>query len=111
MSGGILIMARAPRPGACKTRLEPLLGSVGFACGTASARPPGRVSGPLVSVVVPVLDEARELPGVLDHLASLPGRWEAVVVDGGSVDGTAESPRGIRSGRSCCARDAGGQRR
>lgn len=31
MSGAILIMARAPRPGACKTRLEPLLGADGCA--------------------------------------------------------------------------------
>lgn len=31
VSGAILIMARAPRPGACKTRLEPLLGADGCA--------------------------------------------------------------------------------
>ncbi|MGI8862897.1 MAG: TIGR04282 family arsenosugar biosynthesis glycosyltransferase [Solirubrobacteraceae bacterium] len=31
MSGAILIMARAPRAGACKTRLEPLLGADGCA--------------------------------------------------------------------------------
>jgi rSAM/selenodomain-associated transferase 1 len=31
MSGGVLIMARAPRPGAAKTRLEPLLGAEGCA--------------------------------------------------------------------------------
>jgi rSAM/selenodomain-associated transferase 2 len=44
---------------------------------------------PLVSVVVPVLDEAAVLPGLLDHLASLEGRFEAIVVDGGSTDGSA----------------------
>jgi rSAM/selenodomain-associated transferase 2 len=44
---------------------------------------------PLVSVVVPVLDEAAALPGLLDHLASLDGRFEAIVVDGGSTDGSA----------------------
>jgi rSAM/selenodomain-associated transferase 2 len=49
---------------------------------------------PLVSVVVPVLDEARALPGLLDHLAGLPGRWEVVVCDGGSRDGSAELARG-----------------
>jgi rSAM/selenodomain-associated transferase 2 len=43
---------------------------------------------PLVSIVVPVLDEARELPELLDHLAALPGRFEVLVVDGGSRDGT-----------------------
>ena len=45
---------------------------------------------PLLSVVVPVLDEAASLPGLLDHLAALPGRWEVVVVDGGSRDGSRE---------------------
>jgi rSAM/selenodomain-associated transferase 2 len=43
---------------------------------------------PLVSVVVPVLDEAREVPALLDHLAALPGAWEVIVADGGSRDGT-----------------------
>jgi rSAM/selenodomain-associated transferase 2 len=45
---------------------------------------------PLVSVVVPTLDEAGELPGLLDHLASLEGRFEAIVVDGGSIDRSAD---------------------
>jgi rSAM/selenodomain-associated transferase 2/rSAM/selenodomain-associated transferase 1 len=45
---------------------------------------------PLVSVVVPVLDEAAALPGLLDHLAALEGRFEVVVADGGSRDGTRE---------------------
>jgi rSAM/selenodomain-associated transferase 2 len=48
---------------------------------------------PLISVVVPVLDEARALPGLLDHLAGLAGRWEVVVADGGSRDGSAEHAR------------------
>jgi len=38
---------------------------------------------------VPTLNEARALPGLLDHLAALPGRFEVVVADGASVDGTA----------------------
>jgi rSAM/selenodomain-associated transferase 2 len=45
-------------------------------------------SGPLVSVVVPTLDEERELPLLLDHLAALHGRWELIVADGGSHDRT-----------------------
>lgn len=45
-------------------------------------------TGPLVSVVVPVLDEADQLPGLLDHLAALRGNLEVVVVDGGSEDDT-----------------------
>jgi uncharacterized protein len=42
----------------------------------------------LVSVVVPTLDEAAALPGLLDHLAELDGRFEVIVADGGSRDGT-----------------------
>jgi rSAM/selenodomain-associated transferase 2 len=47
-----------------------------------------------VSVVIPALDEARELPRALDHLAALPGDWEVVVADGGSRDGTLALARG-----------------
>jgi rSAM/selenodomain-associated transferase 2 len=43
---------------------------------------------PLVSIVIPTLDEARALPRLLDDLARLPGRWELVVADGGSRDAT-----------------------
>lgn len=42
-----------------------------------------------MSVVVPVLDEASTLGGALDALARLPGRFEVIVVDGGSRDATA----------------------
>ena len=47
-----------------------------------------RARDPLVSVVVPTLDEAAALPGLLDHLAGLEGRFETIVVDGDSSDGT-----------------------
>lgn len=47
-------------------------------------------SAPLVSIVVPTLQEAQALPGLLEHLATLPGAWEVIVADGGSRDGTAE---------------------
>jgi len=43
---------------------------------------------PLVSVIVPVLDEERTISELLDHLASLPGRWETIIADGGSRDRT-----------------------
>jgi len=43
---------------------------------------------PLVSLLVPTLDEERELPMLLDHLAALHGRWELIVADGGSRDAT-----------------------
>jgi rSAM/selenodomain-associated transferase 2 len=42
----------------------------------------------LVSVIVPVLDEERALPEALDRLGRLPGRFELIVADGGSTDGT-----------------------
>lgn len=48
---------------------------------------------PLVSILIPTFDEEGELPGVLDHVASLPGRWEEIVADGGSRDGTVEIAR------------------
>ena len=41
---------------------------------------------PLVSVLIPTLNEARELPHLLDHLAALHGTWEPIVADGGSRD-------------------------
>jgi rSAM/selenodomain-associated transferase 2 len=43
---------------------------------------------PLVSILIPTLDEAAELPHLLDHLAALPGLWETIVADGGSRDAT-----------------------
>lgn len=52
---------------------------------------------PLVSVVVPVLDEAPGIGALLDHLASLGGEWEVVVCDGGSGDATVALARGHRS--------------
>jgi glycosyltransferase involved in cell wall biosynthesis len=45
---------------------------------------------PLVDVVLPCLDEAAALPGVL---AGLPAGYRAVVVDNGSTDGSAEVAR------------------
>jgi rSAM/selenodomain-associated transferase 2 len=45
-------------------------------------------SSPLVSVLIPTLDEELELPRLLAELGALPGRWEIVVVDGGSRDAT-----------------------
>jgi rSAM/selenodomain-associated transferase 2 len=45
---------------------------------------------PLVSIIVPVLDEEATITGLLDHLAALTGRWEVIVADGGSGDATRE---------------------
>ncbi|MBM3485291.1 MAG: glycosyltransferase [Alphaproteobacteria bacterium] len=41
-----------------------------------------------LSVIVPVLDEAVRLPGLLARLAAVTGPVEVIVVDGGSRDGT-----------------------
>lgn len=46
---------------------------------------------PLVSVIVPVLNEAATLLSTLDHLARLEGLFEVIVVDGGSADGTVDT--------------------
>lgn len=50
--------------------------------------------GPLISILVPALHEEQALPGTLDHLAGLHGRFEVVVCDGGSRDATVAVARG-----------------
>lgn len=50
-------------------------------------------AGPLVSVLVPTLDEERELPHLLDDLHALHGSWELIVADGGSRDRTLQIAR------------------
>jgi rSAM/selenodomain-associated transferase 2 len=45
-------------------------------------------SAPLVSIIVPVLDEAELIAGFLRKLRSLGANLEIIVVDGGSSDGT-----------------------
>ncbi|HVC86496.1 MAG TPA: TIGR04283 family arsenosugar biosynthesis glycosyltransferase [Gaiellaceae bacterium] len=59
-----------------------------------------------ISVIVPVLDEALAITGLLDHLADLPGSWDVLVVDAGSRDDTVtlaarhpSRPRVIQAGR------------
>jgi Glycosyltransferases involved in cell wall biogenesis len=48
---------------------------------------------PTLSIIVPVLNEARNLPHVF---AALPDEAEVIVVDGGSVDDTVEVARRLR---------------
>ncbi len=47
---------------------------------------------------MPTLNEARTLPGLLDHLAALPGRFDIVVADGASPDGSAQVARAHPAG-------------
>jgi rSAM/selenodomain-associated transferase 2 len=46
------------------------------------------VTEPLISIVVPVLDEAEELPAFLEHLQAWRPLAELILVDGGSADAT-----------------------
>ncbi|MBV8950952.1 MAG: glycosyltransferase family 2 protein, partial [Actinobacteria bacterium] len=48
-----------------------------------------------VSVVVPTINEAKNLPHVFERIP--PGVFEIIVVDGGSVDGTIDVARGLRN--------------
>lgn len=76
-----------------------------------------------ISIIVPIFDEARALPGTVNHLRSLieagRPRTEAIVVDGGSTDGSRElvidaglpcvrSPRGRAEQMNAGARFASG---
>ncbi len=47
----------------------------------------------MVSIIVPVLNEAAHLPILLEGLAPLRDHAEIIVVDGGSADGTADAER------------------
>ena len=47
----------------------------------------------MISVIVPVLDEAAALPAALDALLAQPGDFEVIVVDGGSGDATCDIAR------------------
>ncbi|MEV0785124.1 glycosyltransferase family 2 protein [Streptomyces sp. NPDC050423] len=50
------------------------------------------ISGPRADIVLPCLDEAAALPGVL---GAVPRGWRAIVVDNGSTDGSAELARSL----------------
>jgi len=63
---------------------------------------------PLVSILVPTLDEERELPALLDDLAALHGRWEIIMADGGSRDATVAIAR-AHSSRPLVLEASGGR--
>ena len=52
-------------------------------------------AAPAVSVIVPTLNEAENLPHVLPRI---PAGYEVIVVDGHSTDGTPDVARGLRPG-------------
>ena len=54
--------------------------------------PPTDPTGPLVAVVIPALNEAGKIGRVLDKIPR-DGRFEAIVVDDGSTDGTGDEAR------------------
>jgi rSAM/selenodomain-associated transferase 2 len=64
---------------------------------------------PLVSILVPTLDEESELPLLLDALACMPGNWEVVVADGGSRDATLAIARAYRAPRVVVIEARGGR--
>jgi len=51
---------------------------------------------PLISIVIPALNEADTLPTTLRHLQHQPGPKEIIVVDGGSTDGTRSAARAFQ---------------
>lgn len=57
----------------------------------------------MVSVIIPVYNEAKALPAALAALASQAGDHEVVVVDGGSTDATRALVRGCPNIRLVCA--------
>jgi glycosyltransferase involved in cell wall biosynthesis len=73
---------------------SPSASSAATTAATTQRTPPPRPDEGVapVDVVLPCLDEAAALPGVL---AGLPVGWRAVVVDNGSVDGSGEVARAL----------------
>lgn len=59
------------------------------------ARQAPRPAAEGISVVIPALNEATELPATIERLKAIPEVREIIVVDGGSNDGTAELARSL----------------
>lgn len=50
----------------------------------------------LISIIIPALNEEKYIAEVLEHTLKLKGRFEVIVVDGGSQDETLEIARGFK---------------
>ena len=50
-------------------------------------------TGPTISVIIPTVNEASELPETLRHVRAIPEVGEIIVVDGGSTDTTCDIAR------------------
>ena len=100
MAGGELVAAQirsrgssAGRPLAGEASLRPDRLAAGSPGGSAVLQAPGSVV-PTVTVVIPALNEARNLPHVFSRLPA--GLHEVIVVDGHSVDDTLGAARRLR---------------
>lgn len=51
----------------------------------------------LISIIIPALNEEKYIAEVLEHTLKLKGRFEVIVVDGGSQDETLEIARGYKT--------------
>ncbi|MEE8333301.1 MAG: TIGR04283 family arsenosugar biosynthesis glycosyltransferase [Alphaproteobacteria bacterium] len=63
----------------------------------------------LISVIIPTLNEALSLPGLLEALAGETASHEVIVVDGGSTDGTGDIARGAGAQLIAAPRGRGAQ--
>ncbi len=61
----------------------------------------------MISIVIPALNEAENLPGLLSRLAREPGAHEVVVVDGGSSDDTVAAARSFGARVVCTGQGRG----
>lgn len=64
-----------------------------------------------ISVVIPTLNEAAELPGTLQRLVSVPEVKEIIIADGGSRDDTVKLADAVGCRMVNCAPGRGGQMR